>query len=273
MTAYAAGDAAAFEQLYARHQAALYSCGACSGRRWRRRPTKCSKTHGCGRPCPRALAAPGRGFRTWLFTLAHNRVIDLAAHRPRSVDRCVDGRRDARGSPTAAWKHWPAPGGSRAAERGARVLAACRRAPAAMPGGAAAAATQRLPVAPRRRPGAGRSARASKSASRPPDPAALCDVQAARVHGRIPGSAREGRPDQRPAGQTPSATPGSAKRCGSAGRGGRAAARGTRNDPSRSAGEGAWGRARRRRRPTWAGGSRRCSAWLGTAAVAAAAAS
>jgi RNA polymerase sigma factor (sigma-70 family) len=115
MSAYAAGDAAAFECLYARHEQALY--------RFVRRllgPSLASQTdevfqdtwlrvvHARQRWEPQ-----GASFRTWLFTLAHHRVIDLLRRSGREVsldafDDADDGREPWQPD-AAAWQHWPAP--------------------------------------------------------------------------------------------------------------------------------------------------------------------
>ena len=113
MAAYARGDTAAFEQLYARHQAALY--------RFVRRllgtalaaqadevfqDTWLRVVHARERWDPQ-----GARFRTWLFTLAHHRVIDLLRRSGREVS--VDAFEGEDGEPwqpeAAAWQHWPAP--------------------------------------------------------------------------------------------------------------------------------------------------------------------
>lgn len=110
MSAYAAGDAAAFAVLYARHQASLY--------RFIRRllgPSMASQTdevfqdtwlrvvNACAQWNPQ-----GATFRTWLFTLANHRVIDLWRRSGREVSLDVedDGAWEPDG---AAWQHWPAP--------------------------------------------------------------------------------------------------------------------------------------------------------------------
>jgi RNA polymerase sigma factor (sigma-70 family) len=113
MKAYAGGDSAAFEQLYARHQAALY--------RFVRRLL------GSGLPAQvdevfqdtwlrvvhaRATWAPqGATFRTWLFTIAHHRVIDVLRRSGREVALdAFDGEGDEPWQPdAAAWQHWPPP--------------------------------------------------------------------------------------------------------------------------------------------------------------------
>ena len=120
MTAYANGDAAAFEQLYGRHQAGLYRfvrrlLGTAMSAQvdevfqdsWLR------VVHSRQRWQPQ-----GATFRTWLFTLAHHRVIDLHRRSGReiSVD-AFEGEGDEPWQPDAAsagaaWQHWPAPAGA-----------------------------------------------------------------------------------------------------------------------------------------------------------------
>jgi RNA polymerase sigma-70 factor (ECF subfamily) len=119
MAAYASGDAAAFQRLYERHENALY--------RFVRRmlgsalaaqadevfqDTWLRVVHARERWAPQ-----GATFRTWLFTLAHHRAIDL--HRKRGREISLDahagpGAGDGEGGepwqPDAtAWQHWPAP--------------------------------------------------------------------------------------------------------------------------------------------------------------------
>jgi RNA polymerase sigma factor (sigma-70 family) len=112
MAAYAAGDAMAFETLYARHQAGLY--------RFVRRllgPALAAQTdevfqdtwlrvvHARERWAPQ-----GASFRTWLFTLAHHRVIDLWRRSGREVP--LADEESAPWEPDGeAWQHWPAPAG------------------------------------------------------------------------------------------------------------------------------------------------------------------
>lgn len=118
MTAYAGGDVAAFEHLYRRHQAALYRFvrrllgAALSGQADEVFQDTWLRVVGA-----RAAWQPqGATFRTWLFTLAHHRVVDLLRRSGREVtiDAFAD---DADGEPwqpeaSAAWAHWPAPAGS-----------------------------------------------------------------------------------------------------------------------------------------------------------------
>jgi RNA polymerase sigma-70 factor (ECF subfamily) len=118
MKAYAAGDAAAFEELYRRHQAALYRFvrrllgGALAAQAdevfqdtWLR------VVHARQRWEPQ-----GAAFRTWLFTLAHHRVIDLLRRGGREVSSdAVEaaGEGDEPWQPEAtAWQHWPQPAGA-----------------------------------------------------------------------------------------------------------------------------------------------------------------
>ncbi len=103
MKAYAAGDAAAFEQLYRRHQAALYRFV----RRLLGAPLSAQTDEVFQDTWLRVVNArdrwepQGATFRTWLFTLAHHRVIDLcgaAAARSRSTPSRATAT--SRGSPT-----------------------------------------------------------------------------------------------------------------------------------------------------------------------------
>lgn len=113
MRAFAAGDARAFERLYARHQAPLY--------RFVRRLLGTAQAAQVDEvfqdtwlkvvQARQQWAPQGAAFRTWLFTLAHHRAIDLLRRSGRelSIDAAErDG--DAPWQPDAtAWQHWPAP--------------------------------------------------------------------------------------------------------------------------------------------------------------------
>lgn len=74
MKAYARGDAAAFEQLYARHRGALY--------RYYRRQLEEAEAHDCFQTLwlkiihYRDRYSPDAPFRHYLFTLAHNVLMD-----------------------------------------------------------------------------------------------------------------------------------------------------------------------------------------------------
>jgi RNA polymerase sigma-70 factor (ECF subfamily) len=112
MRAYAAGDAAAFERLYARHQAALYRfvrrlLGAAAAAQaeevfqdtWLRAIQA------------RAMWQPqGASFRTWLFTLAHHRTVDCLRKGGREVSLSTEDEDGEPWEPEGApWAGWPAP--------------------------------------------------------------------------------------------------------------------------------------------------------------------
>jgi RNA polymerase sigma factor (sigma-70 family) len=116
MTAYANGDARAFEQLYARHQAALYrfvrrllgtALAAQVDEVFQDTWLRVVNARGGWSP-------QGATFRTWLFTLAHHRAIDLLRKGGREV--ALDAHEGEDGEPWqpdgTAWQHWPAPASS-----------------------------------------------------------------------------------------------------------------------------------------------------------------
>lgn len=111
MAAFAAGDASAFDRLYARHEQALYRfvrrlLGSTLAAQadevfqdaWLR------VVHSRERFVPQ-----GAQFRTWLFTLAHHRAIDLLRRSGREQSLPEDD-----GEPFQpagdAWDRWPAAG-------------------------------------------------------------------------------------------------------------------------------------------------------------------
>jgi RNA polymerase sigma factor (sigma-70 family) len=111
MRAYAAGDAAAFEQLYARHQAALYRfvrrlLGQAAAQQadevfqdtWMR---AIQARH--------TWQAQGASFRTWLFTLAHHRAVDCLRKGGREVVLDDDAAGDPYEPAGTPWLDWPAP--------------------------------------------------------------------------------------------------------------------------------------------------------------------
>ena len=110
MAAYASGDAAAFEQLYARHQAGLYRfvrrlLGAALSAQTDEvfQDTWLRVVQARERWQPR-----GASFRTWLYTLAHHRVIDLWRRSGRELP--LEHGADAPWEPDGtAWQQWPAP--------------------------------------------------------------------------------------------------------------------------------------------------------------------
>lgn len=113
MAAYAAGTAAAFEQLYARHRQGLYRfvrrlLGAAHAGQVDElfQDTWLRVVQARDRWQPQ-----GASFRTWLYTLAHHRAIDLLRKSGREV--ALDAFEGEDGEPwqpeAAAWQHWPAP--------------------------------------------------------------------------------------------------------------------------------------------------------------------
>jgi RNA polymerase sigma factor (sigma-70 family) len=112
MTAYAAGDAAAFEVLYTRHQAGLYRfVRRLLGRTLESQVDEVFQDTWLRVVNARAQWHPqGASFRTWLFTLANNRVIDLWRKSGREVSLDDKDDDDAPWEPdTDAWQHWPPP--------------------------------------------------------------------------------------------------------------------------------------------------------------------
>ena len=120
MAAYANGDAAAFEQLYGRHQAGLYRfVSRLLGTAMSAQVDEVFQDTWLRVVRSRERWQPqGATFRTWLFTLAHHRVIDLLRRSGREIS--VDAFEDEGGEPWqpdassagAAWQHWPAPAGA-----------------------------------------------------------------------------------------------------------------------------------------------------------------
>jgi RNA polymerase sigma factor (sigma-70 family) len=117
MAAFGAGDARAFDQLYARHHRALY--------RFVRRSLGSTLAAQADEVFQdtwlRVVQSRGRWradgaarFRTWLFTLAHHRVIDQWRRSGRELSRDAIEAED--GEPfepaDAPWSHWPAPAGT-----------------------------------------------------------------------------------------------------------------------------------------------------------------
>ena len=115
MTAYAGGDAAAFEQLYARHRAGLYRfVRRLLGSAHAAQTDEVFQDTWLRVVSARASWAPqGASFRTWLFTLAHHRAIDVLRRSGRevSIDAfAADADAAEPWQPDAiAWQHWPAP--------------------------------------------------------------------------------------------------------------------------------------------------------------------
>ncbi len=118
MTAYAGGDAAAFEQLYARHRAGLYRfVRRLLGSAHAAQTDEVFQDTWLRVVTARASWAPqGASFRTWLFTLAHHRAIDVLRRSGREVSIeafAADADAAEPWQPDAiAWQHWPAPPGA-----------------------------------------------------------------------------------------------------------------------------------------------------------------
>ena len=115
MQAFAQGDARAFERLYARHHGALYRfvrrvLGREAGTQGDEvfQDTWLRVVHARQRWQPQ-----GATFRTWLFTLAHHRAIDVLRKSGREVSTSSDdsdGEREPwQPAPASeAWQAWPA---------------------------------------------------------------------------------------------------------------------------------------------------------------------
>ena len=122
MAAYARGSAAAFEKLYERHQAGLYRfVRRLLGTALSAQTDEVFQDTWLRVVNARERWEPqGASFRTWLFTLAHHRVIDLLRRSGREValdafSSDADGSTGSEGpwEPEAeAWQHWPAPAGA-----------------------------------------------------------------------------------------------------------------------------------------------------------------
>ena len=239
----AAGDVAAFEQLYQRHQAALYRfVRRLLGSALRGADRRGVPGHVAARR-PRARSAGSRRarrFRTWLFTLAHHRVIDLLRRSGREVSLDAFERRRRRRALAARRRGVAALAARRRAQR--------RRATSSRSGAAPARSCSTASSSCRCRsaaPSCSITTTAStldevaralevgfETAKTPP---ALRDEQAAHVHGRVP---RAGAP------MNDAATPVAARCAGADARRGRARRQrgtrqgraATRGDTPRSAG-------------------------------------
>lgn len=109
MRSFSAGDAQAFEQLYARHQAALYRFV----RRLLGRVAAAQADEVFQDTWLRAIQArhrwqpQGAAWRTWLFTLAHHRAVDCLRKEGREVS--IDAEDGPVWEPAdAPWAGWPA---------------------------------------------------------------------------------------------------------------------------------------------------------------------
>ena len=109
MQAFAAGEARAFEPLYARHHAALYrfvrrllgrSCAAQTDEVFQDTWLRVIGARERWQP-------QGASFRTWLFTLAHHRAVDCLRKSGRELS--LDAAEPSAWKPAGeAWGDWPA---------------------------------------------------------------------------------------------------------------------------------------------------------------------
>ena len=117
MRAFAQGDARAFERLYARHHGALYrfvrrvlgrEAGPQGDEVFQDTWLRVVKARERWQP-------QGATFRTWLFTLAHHRAIDVLRKSGREISNSSGDDDDGQGEPwqpapaSEAWHGWPAP--------------------------------------------------------------------------------------------------------------------------------------------------------------------
>ncbi|WP_298834016.1 sigma-70 family RNA polymerase sigma factor [uncultured Piscinibacter sp.] len=113
MAAYVRGEADAFEQLYARHRLPLYRfLRRLLGGAHAAQVDEAFQDTWLRVVQARARWQPqGASFRTWLFTLAHHRAVDLLRQSGREV--ALDAHDGEDGQPwqpdATAWQHWPAP--------------------------------------------------------------------------------------------------------------------------------------------------------------------
>lgn len=123
MLAYAQGDGAAFDVLYARHEGGLFRfVKRLLGTRLAAQADEVFQDTWLRvvQSRERFSADGAASFRTWLFTLAHHRAIDQLRKSGREVSlTCDDGRDDdAPFTPAGEpWLDWPAPGGAAADDR------------------------------------------------------------------------------------------------------------------------------------------------------------
>ena len=115
MRAFAQGEARAFERLYARHHAALYRfVRRVLGREAGAQGDEVFQDTWLRVVNARQRWQPqGATFRTWLFTLAHHRAIDVLRKSGREVSTSSDdddGEREPwqPAAASEAWRAWPA---------------------------------------------------------------------------------------------------------------------------------------------------------------------
>jgi RNA polymerase sigma-70 factor (ECF subfamily) len=108
MRAYARGDARAFERLYRRHAGPLYRfVRRLLGRQGSGHVDEVFQDTWARVVHARERWAPqGAAFRTWLFTIAQRRAIDLLRRSGR--EQPWDDEAEPFAPPGAAWQGWPA---------------------------------------------------------------------------------------------------------------------------------------------------------------------
>jgi RNA polymerase sigma-70 factor (ECF subfamily) len=117
MRAFAQGDGAAFERLYGRHRSALYRfVRRLLGSAGSAQTDEVFQDTWLRVVAARERWAPqGATFRTWLFTLAHHRAIDLLRKGGRELPLAAEGDGELPREPWqpagAPWQDWPVAGG------------------------------------------------------------------------------------------------------------------------------------------------------------------
>jgi RNA polymerase sigma-70 factor (ECF subfamily) len=112
MAAFSAGDVRAFERLYQRHQAALYRfVRRLLGRTAAAQADEVFQDTWMRVLQSRARYSPTQGaqFRTWLFTLAHHRAIDVLRRSGREQPLPEDDDGEPFEPAGPAWQRWPRP--------------------------------------------------------------------------------------------------------------------------------------------------------------------
>lgn len=111
MTAYAAGDVRAFERLYERHRGGVYRfVRRLLGRAHESLVDEVFQDTWLRVVNAKARYAPqGASFRTWLFTLAHNRAVDVLRRSGREQPLPEDDAGEPFVPEGAPWSHWPRP--------------------------------------------------------------------------------------------------------------------------------------------------------------------
>lgn len=112
MAAFAAGDARAFDRLYVRHEQGLYRfVRRLLGRDLAAQADEVFQDTWLRVVNARTRYAPqGASFRTWLYTLAHHRAIDLLRQSGREVATADDDEGTVFTPAGEPWLDWPAPG-------------------------------------------------------------------------------------------------------------------------------------------------------------------